>query len=136
MLLGRGLRTITGLAIALAGAPAWAQPEGDELVRMGRLATLGPLCEMRDEAWAFDLRRAELQRSTDSKRFDDEALQAAPGSKEASVALSYAEMEALEDFAETPPSHTCGHLARDPELGHADEVVRAFRAQRARFSDS
>lgn len=125
-----GVSLRAAIAMWLAAAPGWAQPARDELVRMGGVATLGPLCGIRDEAWSFDLRRAEVQLATRSERFDDEALQAAPGSKEATVALTYAEMEALEDFAEGPPAHTCGPLAENPDLARADEIVRAFRLQR------
>lgn len=102
----------------------------DELLRWGTLATLAPLCGVRDETWAFDVRRAELQSATGSKRFDDPALKSAPGSNEAAAALSYAEAEALEDFAEASPERTCVPLANSPDLGRADEIVRAFRAQR------
>jgi len=126
MLAGKGLRMVTVLC---AAAPAWAQPVADELVRLGSVATVAPLCGLRDEEWAFDLRRAAVQSATKSKAFDDQSLHAAPGGNEASAALGYAEMEALEDFAEAP-ARTCGPLAEDPSLAHADETVRAFRAQR------
>jgi hypothetical protein len=119
------------LMCALSGpGGAHAQARKDELLRWGTLATLAPLCGVRDEAWAFDLRRAELQSATGSKRFDDPALKSAPGSNEAVAALSYAEAEALEDFAETSPERTCLPLANSPDLGEGDEIVRAFRAQR------
>jgi hypothetical protein len=117
------------LLLALA-APAGAWAGTEDLVRLGRIATTAPLCGLRDEPWAFDLRRAALQSATSSARFDDRALEAAPGSDQAQAALGYAEMEALEDFAEAPPAQTCGPLAQSPDLARADEVVRAFRAQR------
>jgi hypothetical protein len=117
------------LAMLCAAVPGRAQPGSDELTRLGGVATVAPLCGVRDEGWAFDLRRAAVQSATGSKRFDDPALRDAPGRKEAEVALGAAEMEALEDFAEAPPEKTCGPLVKSPELVHADEVVRAFRAQ-------
>ena len=94
---------LTSLLIAAMGCGnAWAQVSQSELLRWGTLAARAPLCGARDEAWAFDLRRAELQAATRSRRFDDEALRAAPGSNEATAALSFAEAEALEDFADSP----------------------------------
>lgn len=116
--------------LIFGSACAHAQESQGELLRWGTMATLAPLCGARDEKWAFDLRRAELQSATRSRRFDDEALRAAPGSNEASAALSFAEAEALEEFAESPPERTCKPLALDPDLKQADEIVRAFRAQR------
>ena len=115
------------LALLLAPALAAAQP-ADPLVRWGTIATLAPLCGVRDQAWSFDLRRAELQRATRSRRPDDQSLGDAPGSSGAQAALSYAESEALEDFAANPPA-TCRPLASDPALREADAIVRAFRAQ-------
>lgn len=119
-----------GLVLALWAAGAHAQPTQDELLRLGTLATLAPLCGVRDEAWAFDLRRAEVQDATRSRRFDDEALHAAPGSDQATAALSFAEAEALEEFADSPAERTCAPLPGTPDLKRADEIVRAFRAQR------
>lgn len=75
------------------------------------------------------LRRIELQSATRNKRFDDPALKSAPGSDAATAALSYAEAEALEDFAEAAPERTCVPLANSPDLRRGDEIVRAFRAQ-------
>ena len=118
--------------IAAAAPPARA----DDVERFGRIATLAPLCAARDEAWSFDLRRAELQSATGSTRFDDAALEAAPGSKQVVAALSSAEHEALEEFAENSPSRSCEAVRADPDLHHADEIVRAFRAQRERPSGS
>lgn len=125
-----GLRTAGLLLCAIGrGAAAHAQAPASELLRWGTLATLAPLCGVRDETWAFDLRRAELQSATGSKRFDDPALRSAPGSNEAVAALSYAEAEALEDFAESSPERTCLPLANGPDLGRGDEIVRRFRTQ-------
>lgn len=128
---GTAWRSAFSITCVLAG-PAVAQAQGtpSELLRFGSVATLAPLCGLRDEAWAFDLRRAEIQSVTRSPRFDDQALRAAPGSDAAIASLSYAETEALEDFAEAPPDQSCGTLARSPDLTGADEIVRAFRAQR------
>ncbi len=122
---------VVALALMLgASGSVRAQGTQDALLRWGALATLTPLCGLRDEAWAFDLRRAELQAATKSERSDDEALRRAPGRAEAEAALSYAETEALEQFADAPPERSCVPLARDPALGEADEIVRAFRWQR------
>ena len=121
-----------GAALVMLAAQAWAQAPGgtDDLVRLGGVATLAPLCGMRAQDWAFDLRRAELQSATGTKRFDDEALRAAPGRAQVELALGYAEMEAEEDFAGSPLA-ACGKLAGNPDLARADDVVNAFRAQRA-----
>ncbi len=118
---------LAALACAFVSGPAVA----DELLLGGSVATLAPLCGLRDEAWAFDLRRAEMQNATGSRRFDDEALRTAPGHREAEAALAFAETEALEDFAEGPPEQTCEPLKGSADLGRADDIVRAFRAQKA-----
>ena len=117
-------------------APGSPRAGADDVERFGRIATLAPLCAARDEAWSFDLRRAELQSATGSTRFDDAALEAAPGSKQVVAALSSAEHEALEEFAENSPSRSCEAVRADPDLRHADEIVRAFRAQREHPSGS
>ena len=125
------MRTILiALGLAATSAAAWGQTSSDDLVKLGTLATLAPLCGQRSQAWGFDLRRAELQSATHSRRFDDEALRAAPGSEQATAALSYAETEALENFAGVSPLRTCGELTVNPDMDRADEIVRAFRAQR------
>ena len=139
------MRVGIGLAAVLASLPALAagpqgsgpqatgpdQPALDGAVRLGAMATLAPLCGLRDEAWAFDLRRAALLRATRGDRPDDEALRAAPGSPLVQSALGYAETEALEDFAGQAPAKTCGPLAAGGDLRDADEAVRAFRALKA-----
>ena len=114
-------------AACLVFWPSWGQaqahaPSGpsqaalDDAVRLGTLATLAPLCGMRDDAWSFDLRRAALMDATRAPQADDETLRRAPGRDLAMAALSHAEAEALEAFAETPASNTCSPLADDPEL--------------------
>ncbi len=121
---------LVAIGLALAGS-AWAQSPGrNEVVQLGSLATLAPLCGLRSEQWGFDLRRAAIQSATGSRRFDDPALRAAPGSNRAAAALAYADTEALESFAEGPPERTCAPLALNPDLARADDIVRAFRAQR------
>ena len=127
-------RTILAVA-CFACWPAWSQtPTGpseatlDDAVRLGTVATLAPLCGMRDETWSFDLRRATVMETTHTRQPDDEALQRAPGRDLAVAALSHAEAEALEAFAEAPAAETCGPLAQDPELARADQIVRAFRS--------
>ena len=46
----------------------------------------------------------------------------------AGAAMSYAEDEALETFAEAPPEATCRPLAQNPDLDAADRMVAAYRA--------
>ena len=117
--------------VGLAGAAAAAEPSQaalDDAVKLGTVATLAPLCGTRDEAWAFDVRRATIMDAARAARPDDPALQAAPGSQLVIGALSFAEAEALESFAEAPAADTCGPLEADPVLKRADAMVRAFRA--------
>jgi len=48
-------------------APSQAAPSEaalDDAVRLGTVATLAPLCGMRDEAWSFDLRRTAVMDAT------------------------------------------------------------------------
>ena len=123
-------------ALCFIAATATAQPGPgraalDEAVRLGTVATLAPLCGMRDETWSFDLRRAMLMAATRAPRPDDAALEQAPGRNLAEGALSFAEAEALESFAESPAPATCGPLAHDPDLVRADQTVQAFRALKA-----
>ncbi len=128
------------LLAALAGMPSPAAGQGrvgpdqtalNEAVRLGTTATLAPLCGLREEGWAFDLRRAAILRATRTDRPDDEALRAAPGSASVQGVLGYAEVEALEDFAGSPPASTCGPLASSPELRDADAAVQEFRTLKA-----
>ena len=126
----------TGLIGSGASSARAAQAPADDLVRFGRIATLAPLCSVRDDAWSFDLRRAELQTATGSTRSDDDALKAAPGSGQAIAALSLAEHTALEEFAEDSPARSCEGVRADGDLRRGDEIVRAFRAQRERPSGS
>lgn len=117
------------LAAAVVQACA-AEPDQqalDEAVRLGTVAALAPLCGLREEAWAFDLRRAAILEATRTGRPEDQALEQAPGSGLVIGALSFAEAEALEDFAEGTPAKTCGPLRGSPGLARADEVVRSFR---------
>ncbi len=123
-------------ALALS-APVLAQTTGpsqadiDEAVRRGTMATLANVCGLRDEAWAFDLRRSTILDTTHAARPDDDTLRAAPGSQLVTTAMTYAETEALEDFAEAQPAVTCEPLKRNPELARADQIVRDFRALKA-----
>jgi hypothetical protein len=121
------------LALALLAPAAFAagpsQSQLAESVELGGLAALAPMCGLRDEAWSADLRRSTIQGATGTTAHDDGSLKAAPGSNLVVGALSYAETEALEDFAESPPDATCGPLAKSPVLTRADEMVRQFRAQ-------
>jgi hypothetical protein len=120
-------------AATLAAIPAWAngpsQAQLAEAVEFGRVAALAPFCGVRDEAWSADLRRSEIQTGTATPHHDDSGLAAAPGSQLVIAALSYAETEALEDFAEQPASVTCEKLSHDRRLRQADDLVRRFREQ-------
>ena len=108
-------------------------PSGQSLAdaaTFGAVATLAPLCGLRDEAWSSDLRRAATQTATGSTAFDDTALSRAPGSDQAAAALGYGDMEALEDFAADTPAATCASLRGNAALGRADAAVAAFRRRR------
>ena len=96
----------------------------------GAVATLAPLCGLRDEAWSADLRRAAKQTATGSGATDDAALSRAPGGDQAGAALGYGDMEALEDFAADTPEVTCAALRNNSALGRADKAVDAFRRRR------
>lgn len=122
------------LAAGLRASPAQSTPgpSADQLadtVRTGTVAALAPICGLRDNNWAADLRRAAIQAATQSHAHDDPGLQAAPGSALVIGALSFADAEALESFAEAPAQDTCGPLAHSPGLDHADGLVRSFRGQ-------
>ena len=112
-----------GIAAAQAQAPARAQtPAGQAVAQaatFGAMATLAPLCGLRDEAWSTDLRRAALQ---DTPR---------PAARDqVSAALGYGDMEALEDFAADKSEATCSALSHNPALGRADDAVETFRRRR------
>jgi hypothetical protein len=123
---------ILALAASLCTGPAWAQPSEAQLaqtVQIGTVAALAGVCGLRDESWAADLRRAAIQSATGTALHDDPALHAAPGSGLAIGALSFADAEALESFAEAPAAETCGPLAHSKGLDQADGMVRSFRQQ-------
>jgi hypothetical protein len=124
------------LAMLLVGwaSVAHAQaPTGQSIAdgaTFGAVATLAPLCGLRDEAWSADLRRAASQAATGSPATDDASLSSAPGSNQVAAALGYGDMEALEDFAADTPDATCAALRKNPALGRADAAVNAFRRRR------
>ncbi len=130
-----GLLMLIGTARGAAGQPAPEAAAGptqdqlDEAVRLGGLAAVAPICGLRDERWAADLRRSAIQSGTGSRAHGDGDLSAAAGSNLVIGALSFAEAEALESFAEAPAMATCGPLRGDPELGVADRMVERFRMQ-------
>lgn len=125
--------------MALAAALLWTGPAPaqqatgvpgpalDDTVSLGRVATLAPLCGLRDDAWAYDLRRALIRAATGTPSTDDASLRAAPGSGQASAALGFAEMDALEQFAAATPREACAALSGAPDLGRADQLVKEFR---------
>jgi hypothetical protein len=96
----------------------------------GAVATLAPLCDLRDEAWSSDLRRAAMQTATGSAATDDTRLTSGPGANQVTAALGYGDMEALEDFAADTPDATCAALRKNPALGRADAAVERFRRRR------
>jgi hypothetical protein len=110
-----------------------AAPTGQSIAdaaTFGAVATLAPLCGLRDEAWSSDLRRAAMQTATGSSVTNDAALSQAPGNNQVAAALGYGDMEALEDFAADTPAVTCASLRGNPALGRADAAVDAFRRRR------
>jgi hypothetical protein len=119
---------IAWLPLASAQAPS-GQSLADAAT-FGAVATLAPLCGLRDEAWSFDLRRAATQTATGSAATDDAALSHAEGGGQAAAALGYGDMEALEDFAAGPTEEICASLHDNPALGRADEAVKSFRRRR------
>ena len=115
-------------ALAMAQSPGPTEQQLDKAVRFGAIATIGPLCGLRDAQWATDLRRSALQAmgaQTGGGEADPARQKLAD---RAGAALSYAEDEALEDFAEAAPEATCRPLAHNPDLIQADRMVAAFRA--------
>ncbi len=130
-----GLVMLLGMAQGVAGQPATDAAPGPtqdglaEAVRLGEVATLAPICGLRNQRWAADLRRSAIQSATGSHAQGDRDLAAAPGSNLVVGALSFAEAEALESFAEAPAKVACGQLRNDPDLGLADERVERFRKQ-------
>jgi hypothetical protein len=115
-------------------ATAHAQaPTGQSIAdgaTFGAVATLAPMCGLRDESWSSDLRRAAMQAATESTATDDATLSSAPGANQIAAALGYGDMEALEDFAAGTPDATCVALRKNPALEKADAAVDAFRRLR------
>jgi hypothetical protein len=112
---------------------ASAQPAGQDVAdaaTFGAVAALAPLCDLHDESWAADLRRAARQRASGTDETEDTALTTQPGAGQLSAALGYGEMEALEDLAVQTPEVTCKSLQTNPALARAEEAVRAFRRLR------
>jgi hypothetical protein len=129
----RYVLVLAGVAWAVGAQAQPHAPSGQSLAdaaTFGAVATLAPLCGLRDEAWSFDLRRAAMQAATGSAATDDAELARAPGNGSVAAALGYADMEALEDFAADTPAVTCASLRNNPALGRADAAVAAFRHRR------
>ena len=118
-------------ATVMAGAAhaqsVTTEPELQGAIRSGRLATIAPLCNLRDQAWAEDLRKSAIQDATRSPSPREQALKDAPDSDLVIGALGYAETEALEDFAQTSPEVACKKLARGSDLEAADQRVALYR---------
>jgi hypothetical protein len=64
------------------------------------------------------------------------ALKAAPDADLVTGALSYAETEALEDFAGSSPEESCRRMAPPAALAGADRRVASYRGDLRRFSGS
>jgi hypothetical protein len=122
--------SIAFVSAASAQTPPAADQRVADAATFGAVATLAPLCALRNEAWAADLRRAAQQAETGSAATDDRGLSAAPGNGRAIAALGYGDMEALEDFAADTPAATCAALRTNPALGRADAAVETFRRRR------
>jgi hypothetical protein len=125
------LRLLIALLSAASVSVAHAQTQAiADGATFGAVATLAPMCDLRDEAWAADLRRAAIQTATGSSATDDAGLTAAPGANQVTAAWGYGDMEALEDFAADKPDATCAALRTNPALGRADAAVDRFRRRR------
>lgn len=122
------LVAFAGLFAAPVSAGEVTEAGLNDALALGRVATLAPLCTLRDQSWSADLRRSTIQSETGTAAHDDAALKAAPDSDLVIGALSSAEHEALEDLAEDSPKVTCRQLAIDPALPRADAMVTRFRA--------
>jgi hypothetical protein len=123
---------ISLMSLLAAGGVRAEEPGLADAVHLGGLATLAPLCGLRDDAWAADLRRSLLQGATGTGRTDDSGLLAAPGRGQADAALGFADIESLEDFAEQAPAEACRKVASDPDLRRADAAVLGFRQRAGR----
>jgi hypothetical protein len=112
----------------LAQSPGPTQQQLDKAIRFGAIATIGPLCGLRDTQWGTDLRRSALQAMGAQAMGEKPDPARQKLADQAGAALSYAEDEALEDFADAAPEATCQPLAHNPDLIQADRMVAAFRA--------
>lgn len=110
------MRLMSMILWLAAVAPAAAQGLGDA-AQFGAVATMAPLCGLRDEAWSDDLREAAFET-------------AAASQGQAAAAIAYGDMEALEDFAADSPAVACSSLAANPALRRADQAVARLRQQR------
>jgi len=121
------------LSVAWISSVQAQTPAGQSIAdaaTFGAVATLAPLCALRDEAWSSDLRQAAMQTATASTTTDDASPTSAPGANQITAALGYGDMEALEDFAADSPGTTCAALRKNPALGRADTAVERFRRRR------
>jgi hypothetical protein len=117
------------LIAALASHAALAEADEDRLAsiaRFGGLAAVAPLCGLRDDGWAVDLRHAAVESATGSAETATPTVEA----NRAAAALGYGDMERLEDFAERAPAASCERLRTDPDLARADALVGAFRQRK------
>ena len=119
------------LALLLqAQAPANIEPSLADAARFGAIATLAPLCNLRDNAWSGDLRQALIQSTTGADAYNESDLRAAHGQQRAIAALGAADLEATERLAEETPARACESLRANPDLTDADDRVRAWRLRK------
>jgi hypothetical protein len=130
----KSMRFVLAMTVVAWVSAAHAQKPAEQSVAdgatFGAVATLAPLCGLRDESWSSDLRRAAIQTATGTTATDDAGLATAPGANQIAAALGYGEMEALEDFAADTPAATCAALRTNPAVHRADTAVDAFRRRR------
>ena len=125
------MRVVLTVLVVCWVSVAHAQPPTGQSIAdgstFGAIATLAPLCDLRDETWASDLRSAAMQTATGSTATDDASLASTPGASQITAALGYGDMEALEDFAANKSDATCTALRNNPALRRADAAVDTFR---------
>ncbi len=128
------MQRLAAVFLIISIFPALAQEPAGQAVAdaatYGAVAALAPLCNLHDEAWAQDLRRAARHVASPQQPLDDASLNAAPGAGQMGAALGYGEMEALEDMAADKLEPTCANLQKNPALTRAEAAVKAFRAAR------
>jgi hypothetical protein len=114
------------LAIQTSAAAETTEERLAEVARLGGLAAVVPLCGLRDDGWAVDLRLAAMQSITGRPEPNDSG-HASRDQNLAAAAVAHGDLEATEDFAERTPAASCEALRTDPALPGADAMVGEFR---------